>query len=214
MKELTKVLIATAVLIILIGGGFLAWQKGLLSKNPFSLAIKNQDETANWKTYSNKEVGFEIQYPREFGVYIKNTPTSFITAPDDFKVGTNEEIYIAKPNDIALFESKKDQFAVINTSVRIYKFGINPWNSLEEFAEQEKELDDATVKMYGDDTLRAIFKNLMINDQPALEITDKNNHEAYFIKDGIVYGLAIYADLLLEDAKLLKNIISTFKFLK
>ena len=69
MTKIIKIVIAVGVLIILVGGGFFAWQKGWLSKIPFLQAIKNQNETADWQTYTNNQYGFEIKYPSDWKYY-------------------------------------------------------------------------------------------------------------------------------------------------
>jgi len=56
------------VMILVVVGGFFAWQKGYLPKNPFLQTTKNQNETTNWQTYRNEEFGFEIKYPKDWEV--------------------------------------------------------------------------------------------------------------------------------------------------
>ena len=50
------------VIIILLAGGFFAWQY-------FGVPGKEAgDETANWKTYTNNQYGFKIKYPKDWDV--------------------------------------------------------------------------------------------------------------------------------------------------
>ena len=65
--------IAGVIIVILIGGGILAWQYFWVPKEvkaPEEKAPEEivEDETANWKTYRNEEYGFEIKYPKEIEV--------------------------------------------------------------------------------------------------------------------------------------------------
>jgi len=60
--------IAGVIIVILIGGGILAWQYFWVPKEvkaPEEKAPEEivEDETANWKTYRNEEYGYEIKYP-------------------------------------------------------------------------------------------------------------------------------------------------------
>ncbi len=59
------------ILLILIGGGILAWQYF----NTPEEEIK--DETADWKTYSNEEYRFEIKYPQQLFTKERFSVTQF-----------------------------------------------------------------------------------------------------------------------------------------
>jgi hypothetical protein len=46
------VIIAILIILVVVGGGLVAWKQGWIS------------ETANWKTYVNNDYGFEFKYPQ------------------------------------------------------------------------------------------------------------------------------------------------------
>ena len=61
------------VLVTAFTAGYLFWQKTLVP-GPFDLEpvniVRNQNEsldTNNWQTYRNKEYGFEVKYPSDWG---------------------------------------------------------------------------------------------------------------------------------------------------
>ncbi len=69
------------ILIILVGGGILAWQYWAVPKEEMP-EVKTpeeiiEDETADWDTYRNEEYGFEIKYP----------PNVFITSETEREDG-------------------------------------------------------------------------------------------------------------------------------
>jgi len=58
------------VIVLLLGGGILAWQYSRAPKAPEGEVgileeeeVVAEDETAGWKTYRNEEYGFKIKYP-------------------------------------------------------------------------------------------------------------------------------------------------------
>ncbi|MFH1462639.1 MAG: hypothetical protein ABIG08_03035 [bacterium] len=61
----TPVGIIIIVLVVLLVGGILAWQCWWMPEEEETA----QDETADWKTYTNEEYGFEVKHPKEGGVY-------------------------------------------------------------------------------------------------------------------------------------------------
>ena len=81
-------LIIIIVVAVLATGGILVWQKGWIGKTPTLTSMKTtqptitptvittpkptaqtqtpQDETANWKTYTNKDYKYEVKYPLDW----------------------------------------------------------------------------------------------------------------------------------------------------
>lgn len=56
MSKKIFVIIGVIIILGLIGGGIYWWQK------------VRKDQTANWQTYRNNEIGIEFKYPSEFGL--------------------------------------------------------------------------------------------------------------------------------------------------
>ena len=65
------VLILLIIMAIGAGGYFLLFNKP--TQDSDNQTFQTQDETSNWKTYRNKEYGFEFEYPPLF--YIHDQPT-------------------------------------------------------------------------------------------------------------------------------------------
>ena len=82
ISSLTGFIIIAIEIAILFGGIFIYQQHSIQKSN-----IKNQNETAGWKTYSNFQYGFEIKYPEIFSGAVwraQNWPPT-ITISDDSK---------------------------------------------------------------------------------------------------------------------------------
>ncbi|MFC1663789.1 hypothetical protein ACFL0A_01560 [Patescibacteria group bacterium] len=60
------------IILIIIGGGYFSWQY-------FGASEKTEEETKNWKIYTNEEYGYEVKYPE-----------SFVTATTDCYTYTTE----------------------------------------------------------------------------------------------------------------------------
>lgn len=65
-------IIVAIVVIVLIGGGILANQYNWFAGNPSPSPLPSPDITADWKTYRNDEYGFEMKYPGNFEMDLKN----------------------------------------------------------------------------------------------------------------------------------------------
>lgn len=65
-------LISAVVLVALLAAGYLFWQNQQLqttnSLAPTPTETPIQDETANWKTYENKEYGYSFRYPNNWKI--------------------------------------------------------------------------------------------------------------------------------------------------
>jgi hypothetical protein len=69
MKKVFIVVLIIIVLITVVIGGIFIWQYSVLQNNPTnSLPAVNQQATEDWKTYTNKEYGFEFKYPSELEI--------------------------------------------------------------------------------------------------------------------------------------------------
>jgi len=66
----TPIAIGIITILVIIVGSFTWWQYGEIEKERNDLpklefSEKEVDETADWETYRNEELGFEIKYPKE-----------------------------------------------------------------------------------------------------------------------------------------------------
>lgn len=201
MTKTTKILIVTGVLIILIGGGFFVWQHRWMPKEEM------KDETANWRTYTNTISGFEIKYPNEFGLYIRQGIDKFIAAPTNL---------ILLPRDEGtIYFIKKDTINNIKSIAGLPFISVlaGPWNNLDEFESYEKTNDAHRASLGGDFYPRLDFKRTEFNGEPALQETQKDQYvNTFLVKNRVVYLLKIYKSTFLDDMGVLENIFSTFRF--
>lgn len=51
----SAIILVVIIVLVVVGGGFVAWKQGWIL-----------GETANWKTYTNNDYGFEFKYPQTF----------------------------------------------------------------------------------------------------------------------------------------------------
>lgn len=67
------------VLIVLIAGGFFAWQyfgvQQKAAENRGEKITEGEIDTSNWQTYRNEEFGFEVKYPEDWS---SNTEEKFV----------------------------------------------------------------------------------------------------------------------------------------
>ncbi|MFH0852219.1 MAG: hypothetical protein V1845_01255 [bacterium] len=66
----SAIVLAVIIVLAVVGGGLLAWKQGWIPE--FFVATETptptpaSDETADWKTYTNNDYGFEFKYPQIF----------------------------------------------------------------------------------------------------------------------------------------------------
>jgi len=105
-KTNIKYILIIVILAVIAGGGILAYQYWWLPKqetqpSEIKLPEKVKDETANWKTYRNKEYGFEVKYPKEWNIGVGDAMSDVIhwAAPDKgYKVPWIMDITVSKRN--------------------------------------------------------------------------------------------------------------------
>jgi hypothetical protein len=68
-KGIINVVITILLALILVGGGYYYWQKN-----------QNTDKVAGWQTYTNKEAGFEIQYPDQWIISVHSNGVSGVVS--------------------------------------------------------------------------------------------------------------------------------------
>jgi len=107
-KKTIKYLIILAIIIFLGIVSFFAWQQGWIPMVRPSVL----DETADWKTYRNKEYGFEISYPSNYNV---SSDTQTDVAPA-LKADSYAQIifrnFTYTRNEIELEKSKAEKVTV------------------------------------------------------------------------------------------------------
>ena len=99
MQKKVLIIIGIIILAAIIGGAFLWMQK---PKTPVT-EVKNNSQTADWKTYTNTEYGFEIKHPSNY------EPFGPVSGPVNGQVGF-------------IFEDKSEQSDINNT----FRININP----------------------------------------------------------------------------------------
>jgi hypothetical protein len=68
-----------------------AAQKALEAQKAAEEQIKNQEETADWKTYRNEKYGYEIKYPKDWYVIIGELPCAGCSALYEFEPNNKPE---------------------------------------------------------------------------------------------------------------------------
>ena len=61
-------LLIVFIIVLLAGGGYLGWYFYSKSKTTVPMIATQTNETANWKTYENKDYGFSIKYPSDYTI--------------------------------------------------------------------------------------------------------------------------------------------------
>jgi len=119
----------------------------------FAACPQVSDETSNWKTYTNKEYGFEFKYPN---VFVQNT---FNTPKGDVTPLTAESFHINKANIVTVNVYQLNKYKLIDNSggfIFIYDSTNKKWvhdktKEVSEFAPQKIEsLVEAYLYKSGD----------------------------------------------------------------
>lgn len=213
---LIVILIAAAV------GGYFIYQKQIKpvvvpqqtaqpSSTNASPAPTGVGEIANWKTYTNTKVGFQIKYPPRYSK--PGLPSGAPTAPALYADGNEESgtILFGNPSGI-----NEDGFIL-----DFYSFtGTLDKLSLDMSYGQPYDFSGKNNN-YDEDNVLITRKELLIDGKPALSLTKKyivkiTGSEVgspymgiFFINRG--YGFGIIADRK-HDAQEVNQILSTFKF--
>jgi len=88
-----KYILIVFVLAVIVGGGILSYVKYLeremvsITKFPeVKKPEKVEEETANWRTYRNEELGFEVKYPQQWTFKEQKMPAKGVTFGEEKKV--------------------------------------------------------------------------------------------------------------------------------
>ncbi len=92
-----RLFIILFALVILLVGGYFAWQKQQsvttptpvvtepVVKEPVPAPTEEPIDTSDWKTYRNEEYGFEFKYPKEWAIKKTTTPAVFYLRSEKFQ---------------------------------------------------------------------------------------------------------------------------------
>jgi len=191
-NKLFLILGAIAIL-ILVGGGIFIYQYKIPNVN-----IKNQSETADWKTYKNDEYGFEFKYPQDWevdGAYVNmvNQPSSFKISISPQKDSKDYAQFIAW-GEYALDDTL--EISKINNSSELQKI------FKESYSWNEKGFSMKPIMIGG---FNGFKTKASCSDGPACEVITYS-----FVKDNNAYQFQCTSDHQLK----FEAILSTFKFTK
>ena len=214
--------IVAAVIIIAAGAGFLLWQQtklpavpagegtpppvpsGVEGPAPEVVATTTGADTANWKTYRNEEYGFEFKYPAES---FSGLPKVNATSP-----GKEEEVENVRlspgPN---LHPDRTEFFISINRSMMPQELG-----------------QYLTPHQAEGPPSEFCLKNVILpSGIPTIEIVSPTEYVSKGISKGSIktsittfiskppYTFIIFTDgYSVEETTLLRQILSTFKFIR
>jgi hypothetical protein len=182
----------------------------IISTFKFTEQSTTTNETANWKTYTNKKYSFEIKYPKEA------TVSTYEKA-----IGTNGIVYIGSRNksidhgvtyDVEYGITFQDLGSANNMSAE---------NWYSQYYQSEKQYAaKADMPMF----LSASGKNVKLNGYDAYETSDFNSDSSlinfYIAHNGIIYRISYRGEIVQnvpkwpEFEKIINQMLSTFKFTK
>jgi len=199
MENPIKVLIAAVVLVVLIGGGFFAWQYFVAPEEEV------KDETADWKTYKNEKYGIEFQYPNSWILNDGETSTD----------QTKGFIQINISNGIGGREDESVSPCQPGVASILYQVGKlrDSQQTFEDFVNFQIENPERGLPP----TIKPKLISTMIGGQDALKIEeafDNCTTELYYIDQSLSRYTTISSIADKNDDKLVINqILSTFKFI-
>ncbi len=180
ISTLTGIIIILATAVLLFGGVF-GWQYYL---------VKN--ETADWKTYTNSEYGFEIKYPPGTEIILNNPIDDFTSA---------SLLYIYYTNDVL------EESLAVNTIRQPYSVDGKIYNNIDEFMSAGGQNENRTIKSK---------KTIVLGSRTGLKISG-NNKEGSIGQDGFneIWAMLPNSDIIIiYYVDKFSDIASTFKFTK
>ncbi len=194
------IILIIAGVLVLAGGGFYLYQKANI-KNQNSGQPAVQDETANWKTYTNYAFGFSIKLPSSNNVY---TCEDVSSRPKLANEKSYSVFIIENPLNIDLIKS-----CVYSETVKYNRLTIN---ARQQNPGEYSSFVEDWKKSYGDGKY-AIVKEVSFAQHDALlktkvEAPSNNNPYEEMIINGGAYFYSIGLD---KKSDSLEKILSSFK---
>lgn len=194
------VLIAVIVAIIAIGGYFV-WSKK--SQQPSNEPVST---TANWKTYTNTKLGYEIKLPSAWKVGDANASRVSLNSSENWGTFIKQEEWIKSGYTIDRPADPQENL-IIAYSSDIIKYASNAGlkltspSSLEEFVKLIKtgDINPKKISFAGQTAYRVNTTGMFDEETIFLQ----RNNQIYSINIGSKIGM---------DAQLSDMILSTFKF--
>lgn len=164
-----KYILIVLVLAAIIGGGIWFYKEKQVCLDcfgpPVSVGPETKDEIAKWKTYGNKEYGFEIKYPNSWYAY-EDKITMGLAVISTFSQTSYEKYF-------GTFENKKigRNYGVINL---VYSKDITPEKQIEGIDRLIKALGRGPVSKIEESTVEEI------------NINGTNGYKVYFRGKGYI----------------------------
>lgn len=133
-----KAILIAAVVIALLGlGGYYVAVKNYNPGPSGDLNMLPQDETANWKTYTNDKYGFEFQYPPSFSLSDRGVANGFVVSLHDGSIND-----IERRHSITIFAVSADN--AVTFQDYLVKHPVNDANSNRPIAFKTRALGSNT----------------------------------------------------------------------
>lgn len=133
-------IIIIVICVILVGGVAVWWYLEIPAKTEFLEIGMPPDETANWKTYKNEELGFEFKYPPNL-----NFVTDITSSTEKINNKIKLDISFSTSPTIYIQEKTSDQYLSLILIINLADKNYSEQNS-EPCPESEKEIILGEIK--------------------------------------------------------------------
>ncbi len=176
--------IAILIIVVVLAGGILVYQRWWLPKSEVTTTMSVQEETTNWKNYTNEKYAYELQYPEGW---------------DEQKPG--EPPYPGPPEGIEFFSLDADNFCRMAVEASSFSFDSEIDNL------RTKDYAETNVKLAGIDAIQ-----LTTTEANAMPVFIYFENQGNFYRITRSWGSTAEIDQ--KCVNVFNGIITSFKFLE